>query len=271
MEENENPQNQIQQPQPTPEESVSPKQSFKSPLIVIGIIAAAAIIGVALYLGIRSTYTFLYGPVTQELRLDEVVRTSPDTDGDGLVDFLDNCPDVFNKDQADNNKNNIGDACDNGVNIIDDWKTYRNGFEFKYPSDWSKLIQLDNASGIDFWSEENKTATNIMSVDTGINLSIIGISYCEAVSQDERCEILKTIGEDFVTIDWDASGEANAMFRSQDSTYGISFTLHKVNLNTKITFRKILSTFKFIEYPDPCLTGQAPVYEGGEFSNCVDI
>jgi hypothetical protein len=41
---------------------------------------------------------------------------SDDTDGDGLVDYLDNCPDVANALQDDNDGDGIGDACDNCAN-----------------------------------------------------------------------------------------------------------------------------------------------------------
>jgi hypothetical protein len=36
----------------------------------------------------------------------------PDRDHDGVPDFRDNCPDVYNPDQADSDHNGIGDACD---------------------------------------------------------------------------------------------------------------------------------------------------------------
>lgn len=36
----------------------------------------------------------------------------PDRDHDGIPDFRDNCPDVYNPDQADSDHNGIGDACD---------------------------------------------------------------------------------------------------------------------------------------------------------------
>jgi rhodanese-related sulfurtransferase len=36
-----------------------------------------------------------------------------DTDGDGVNDDLDNCPEVSNPDQQDTDKNGIGDACEN--------------------------------------------------------------------------------------------------------------------------------------------------------------
>lgn len=37
---------------------------------------------------------------------------SPDTDGDGIPDARDNCPDTYNPDQADTNGNGIGDVCE---------------------------------------------------------------------------------------------------------------------------------------------------------------
>ena len=37
---------------------------------------------------------------------------SDDTDGDGLIDSEDNCPDVANSDQADADQDGLGDACD---------------------------------------------------------------------------------------------------------------------------------------------------------------
>ena len=39
-------------------------------------------------------------------------KCSVDTDGDGIDDSVDNCPNVPNPDQSDINHNGIGDACD---------------------------------------------------------------------------------------------------------------------------------------------------------------
>ena len=38
--------------------------------------------------------------------------SSPDTDGDGIADTSDNCPDVVNQDQADSDADGLGDACE---------------------------------------------------------------------------------------------------------------------------------------------------------------
>jgi hypothetical protein len=43
-----------------------------------------------------------------------------DEDKDGVRDLLDNCPAVFNKDQADSNGNGVGDACDRQVGVVGD-------------------------------------------------------------------------------------------------------------------------------------------------------
>ena len=41
----------------------------------------------------------------------------PDRDGDGVPDFQDNCPDAANPDQTDVDRNGIGAACQDGVEI----------------------------------------------------------------------------------------------------------------------------------------------------------
>lgn len=46
-------------------------------------------------------------------------KAPPDRDHDGVPDFKDNCPDVFNPDQKDSDGNGIGDACDKA------WQEYQ--------------------------------------------------------------------------------------------------------------------------------------------------
>lgn len=47
--------------------------------------------------------------------VDEICTDAPgiiDSDGDGITDSADNCPNVANPDQADSNKNGVGDVCE---------------------------------------------------------------------------------------------------------------------------------------------------------------
>ena len=59
-------------------------------------------------------FTFRFtepGSPLDELDLEELLEVSPDSDGDGVVNLLDNCPFIANPDQQDTNGDGIGDAC----------------------------------------------------------------------------------------------------------------------------------------------------------------
>ncbi|MEX2014208.1 MAG: hypothetical protein WD896_02530 [Parcubacteria group bacterium] len=131
-------------------------------------------------------------------------------------------------------------------NINSEWKVFqdsRYAFQFNYPAGWSVGNQQGTSRVLMFKDEKN---SEIITVDTGVNPAVIGVSYCGTYPQDKRCEILKTNSGGYVIIDWNVSGTANAMFSSQDGTYGVSLTLHKINSDTKIIFKKVLLTFKFL-------------------------
>ncbi len=60
---------------------------------------------------------------SQDLDLDGIPdECTADLDGDGVVDPLDNCPDVYNPDQVDSDGNGAGDACDI-ILFADDFET----------------------------------------------------------------------------------------------------------------------------------------------------
>jgi hypothetical protein len=51
--------------------------------------------------------------LVEEINIDDVIPVSPDSDGDRIVNILDNCPFDTNPTQADSDEDSIGDACDN--------------------------------------------------------------------------------------------------------------------------------------------------------------
>ncbi|RKX26033.1 MAG: hypothetical protein DRP45_04535 [Candidatus Zixiibacteriota bacterium] len=55
-------------------------------------------------------------PNSQECTVDIVVEAS-DSDGDGVYNGDDNCPDDFNPDQEDVDIDNVGDSCDNCIDV----------------------------------------------------------------------------------------------------------------------------------------------------------
>ena len=57
------------------------------------------------------------GGYTQFRTLIDSVMRDHDTDGDGIIDHLDNCPTIANSDQADADHDGIGDVCDNCPNV----------------------------------------------------------------------------------------------------------------------------------------------------------
>ena len=66
--------------------------------------------------GVYSEISFSYGEPNGGEAYFYVGTATPvlmgDTDNDGVADNMDNCPDTYNPDQADNNNNGIGNVCD---------------------------------------------------------------------------------------------------------------------------------------------------------------
>jgi len=62
-----------------------------------------------------ATFSLLPSVVTYpvaEMNIDNAVAASPDDDGDGIADFIDNCPGAPNSSQADGDGDGYGEACD---------------------------------------------------------------------------------------------------------------------------------------------------------------
>ncbi len=64
------------------------------------------------YKSTRNLFTFKEPPLPPPPPPVKVPPPPPDQDHDGIPDFRDNCPAVYNPDQADSDHNGVGDACD---------------------------------------------------------------------------------------------------------------------------------------------------------------
>ena len=120
--------------------------------------------------------------------------------------------------------------------MLNNWKTYRNeqyGFEVRYPSDWTNR---DSKEAILF----QERGSTIISIGV-VNLTVMGVTYCGAYPNDERCERLGN----GITVDWGTSNPSALIAKTDEM--GIFFELQSSLDGAGDVFRKFLSTFKFIK------------------------
>jgi len=87
-----------------------------------------------------------------------------DSDGDGIIDIIDNCPTIFNPDQVDSKGDGVGDACrkkriSGGAYKFPQTTTYKASFSID-------MIGPVNPSG---WIKYYYSRTRMNFVSTGIN------------------------------------------------------------------------------------------------------
>ncbi len=68
--------------------------------------------------GARATIDEAVVGGTLDITVEEAVEISIDSDGDGILDIFDNCPNTFNPSQRDSNHNGVGDACELDIKIL---------------------------------------------------------------------------------------------------------------------------------------------------------
>lgn len=82
------------------------------------------------------------GPFT--IYIDDIEQIDiPDTDGDGWDDCVDNCPDVYNPDQADRDGDGVGDACSppSLISAVSQkWHEAAGAFDISLPLDCHSLV-----------------------------------------------------------------------------------------------------------------------------------
>lgn len=79
------------------------------------VLLVVTFVGTTLNFILQSNNKRLSGDIAPSPTASACVSQCSDPDADGIPTCADNCPTVYNPDQADMNGNGIGDACDSGV------------------------------------------------------------------------------------------------------------------------------------------------------------
>jgi hypothetical protein len=106
-----------------------------------------------------------------------ITITGPDTDGDGIYDFLDNCLNTVNADQSDIDNDTLGDACDNDK----DGDGFTTDFDL---NDLNAFLSTDpDGDGVDS-SGESHYENNVCLKPPGCNDNDPCITVCYVPPQD---------------------------------------------------------------------------------------
>lgn len=132
------------------------------------------------------------------------------------------------------------------------WEIYQNpqfGYEFSYPATWSMPQTSPDApftiQYYDFSSPNNNWYKITLGYVSEAQLATMGIDYCGANPNDQRCEI-KRIGTLAANIDWGDNRNKSALAKIINPKGGmIIFALEPNTPEAKTFFVQILNTFKF--------------------------
>ena len=125
------------------------------------------------------------------------VQAAPDRDGDGVADGRDNCPDVYNPDQADRNGNRKGDACE--------------------PDTTAPVIGKLVARPGSLWPPNHKMVPVSVEVAASDDSGIAPVCRLTAVSSNEP--VLGT-GDGRTSPDWQITGALTVNLRAERSGNG---------------------------------------------------
>jgi hypothetical protein len=171
----------------------------------------------------------IFGPI--------MVHVIVDSDGDGIADDNDNCPDTYNPDQLDTDGNGIGDACENGsqdfiVNFEGSGAEWYIRHAINIPEGDIWFSELQSITKLFIGEEEGGYITNIEGLQHCLNLKWLTFTELkvENVNQLESLKKLEYLRINYSLID---------NFDSLMSWIAGLENLQELNLNRVMNFSNI--------------------------------
>jgi len=127
----------------------------------------------------------------------ECTGGSPDSDNDGFPDFIDNCPNNYNPDQADSDGDGIGDVCE----IVGPCSYSISPTSQSFPDGGGAgSISVTSPSGCSWTTSESASWITIMSGSSGSGNGTVTYSVSSNTSESSRTGTITIAGQQFNVI-----------------------------------------------------------------------
>ncbi len=172
-----------------------------------------------------------------------------DTDGDTVYDFIDNCPSQKNIDQADLDKDNVGDVCDNDI-----FPLPSNNFQISCTGETCKtsdngIINIKAENALNYTVSLLKAGTLVNTYSLTNTLQLTGLaagkytlqfningkqvrnySYDVQVTEPQDLSVYTLVNPSTNTVDLSMSGSENYRINLNGKTYQTSLPNHNLPL-----------------------------------------
>jgi hypothetical protein len=125
-----------------------------------------------------------------------IFRDVTDTDGDGVIDFEDNCPSVSNPDQADSDNDGFGDVCSQTASINDIEEIKVTVFPNPSSSNWTISTSNNLIETVDLFTLFGTKVLSLKPNNNSVEISNKRLSsgiYFAKVKTDAGSKTLKLI------------------------------------------------------------------------------
>ena len=180
----------------------------------------------------------------------KIIVLSIDNDGDGVLNDLDNCPDVSNASQSDLDNDSTGDACDSNPLVTNNYslsvssetcRSSNNGkIEVNTEMDLNySVIVTSDVVGFSHSSESFSNSWSLTDLESGTYTVCFSVSEIEGyqqcfnvfISQPEDLTVLTSVNPDNDTIDIELNGGLNYFIELNGKSFSTSDSLISLALS----------------------------------------